>query len=147
MAVMTGLVAAAAKLAGLSGTAKAAAGIAVATASLATAGATGSLPDPVQDRFDGVVETVTGDHPPAPGGPGENADFGDRVSDDAKDGGVDGGEISEEARSRGEEHRPDSVPAPDDPGKPTAVPGPEDRPAPVDPPTAVPTVPAGAPDR
>lgn len=143
MAVMTGLTAAAAKLAGLGVAAKAAAGIAVATAGITTAGATGALPEPAQDRFDSVVETVTGDGgSSAPGGSGGNAEFGERVSEDAKDGGVDGGEISEEAKQQGGGHAPGGAPAPHEAGKPTELPTPDERPtAPADLPSAVPSDP------
>jgi hypothetical protein len=123
----------AAKLTGMSVAAKALAGVALATASVGTAGQAGALPDPAQERFETVVETVTPLDVPAPAG--ENAEFGERVSEDAKDGGVDGGEISEEARQQGDRHRPAELPAPGEPG------GPDDPGAPDDPgmPTELPT--------
>lgn len=110
MAILTGLAAATAKVAGMSAAAKAAAGLSIAAASMGTAGFAGALPDPVQDRFDTVVETVKPDQ--APASPDENAEFGERVSEDAKDGGVDGEEISEEARQQGELRRPSELPTP-----------------------------------
>jgi hypothetical protein len=116
----------AAKLAGMSAAAKALAGIAVATAGIGTAGLTGTLPDPAQEKFETVLETVS---PVEFGEPArdEHADFGERVSEDARDGGVDGGEISEEARQQGERNRPAELPAqvPDDPGKPSELPTPD----------------------
>ena len=116
----------AAKLAGMSAAAKALAGIAVATAGIGTAGLTGTLPDPAQERFETVVETVS---PVKLGEPAsdDHADFGERVSEDAKDGGVDGGEISEEARQQGERNRPTDLPrqVPADPGKPSGLPTPD----------------------
>ena len=123
MAVVTGLAAAAAKLAGLSTAAKAGAGLTIALASVTTAGVTGVLPGPAQEQFDTVVESVTDDRTPPPAE--ENSEFGERVSEDAKDGGVDGEEISEEARRQGEERRPDlPAPVPDQvPGPPSAPPG------------------------
>lgn len=140
MGVMTGLTAAAAKLAGLSLAAKTAGGIAVATASITTAGAAGALPEPAQERFDSVVETITGDRQ-APGG-GGTGEFGERVSEDARDAedpGVDGDEISGEAGQSGDGAVPDGVPVPDQAGKPTGLPIPDGLPtAPVNPPTVVP---------
>jgi hypothetical protein len=116
MAILTGLAAATAKVAGMSVAAKATAGLSIAAASMGTAGFVGVLPDPVQDRFDTVVEQVTPNQAPAT--PDDNAEFGERVSEDAKDGGVDGGEISEEARQQGELRRPGGLPAPGDSGAP-----------------------------
>lgn len=126
MAVISGLAAAAAKLAGLSTAAKASAGLGIALASVGAAGTTGTLPDPAQDRFDTVVESVTSEQTPQPAGD-ENSEFGERVSEDAKDGGVDGEEISEEARQQGEQHRPElPTQAPGEAGKPSELPTPGD---------------------
>lgn len=118
----------AAKLAGMSIAAKAMAGVAVAAAGVTSAGLAGALPEPAQDRFETVVETVTPLDVPAPAGPA--SEFGERVSEDAKDGGVDGSEISEEARQLGEQHRPTELPPavpelPADPGQPSELPTPD----------------------
>jgi hypothetical protein len=123
MAVMSGVATAAAK---------ASAGIAVALASIGTAGAAGVLPDAAQDRFDTVVESVNSTEDPRPAD--ENAEFGQRVSEDAQDGGVDGGEISEQARQQGDAHRPEQLPTPAagqpaEPGRPAELPTPTDGPA------------------
>jgi hypothetical protein len=98
-----------------------------------TAGYAGVLPEPAQDRFETVLESVTPFEVPErgrgdadPGGPdpsherSENAEFGEDVSEDARDGGVDGDEVSEQAREQGDEHYP-----PDDPAQ---VPAEQDRP-------------------
>jgi hypothetical protein len=144
MAIISGLAAAAAKVAGLSAVAKASAGLTVAAASIGTAGVAGVLPDPVQDRFDTVVETVIPDESTAT--PDGNSDFGERVSEDARDGGVDGEEISEEARQLGDLHRPSDLPVPGPAGGvPSDLPTP-DLPggpgsAPEEPPLPVPPVP------
>lgn len=98
--VVTGLSAAAARLAGLSLAAKASAGLAMVLAGVITAGVIGVLPGPAQAQFDTVVESVTG-HRTSP--PAEKSEFGRRVSEDARDGGVDGGVVREEARRQGEE--------------------------------------------
>lgn len=140
-AVMPRLTTTAAKLAGLSVIAKAAAGVTVATAGITTAGASGVLPDPAQAQFDSVVETVTGgDESPAPGGPGNDPEPGKDGGIDGEDGGIDGGESSEEPGQRPDE--PADLPAPDEEptapvGPPTAVPEPGATP-PVGLPTAVP---------
>jgi hypothetical protein len=64
-------------------------------------GAAGALPTPAQDAFDRAVgNEARADLP-------EEAGFGQDVSTDARDGGVDGGEISDEARARAEERRDD----------------------------------------
>lgn len=134
-----------AKLAGMSVAAKALAGIAVATAGVGTAGFADALPDPAQARFEHVVESVT----PItfPDQANQNSEFGEEVSEDARDGGVDGEEISEKAREQGEARRPTELPTagperpgpPADPGKPTELPTP-DQPGPpatlpIEPPT------------
>lgn len=123
MAIVGGLATAAAKVAGLSVATKASAGLMIAAASIGTAGAAGVLPDQAQAGFDRVVETVI--QPETPATPDENAEFGQEVSEDAKDGGVDGAEISERARQQGELHRPDGVPAPGEEGKPSDLPVPD----------------------
>jgi hypothetical protein len=149
MAFTTGLAAALAKIAGLSVAAKATAGVTIAVASIGAAGAAGVLPDKVQGGFETVVQTVVpGEHAT----PDDNAEFGQRVSEDARDGGVDGQEISEEARQQGELRRPEhvSVPDPAEGEAPSELPTP-DQPgsqggsggAPVDPPQ--PTPPAAQP--
>jgi hypothetical protein len=127
MVLIGGLATAAGKVAGLSVAAKASAGLAVALASIGTAGAAGVLPDPAQNRFDSVVESVTGDQPTPAGPASENAEFGQQVSEDARDGGVDGAEISEQARQLGDQHRPDQAPVPAEPGQPTDLPTPDDQ--------------------
>lgn len=135
MAIVSGLTAAAAKIAGLSAVAKASAGLTVAAASIGTAGAAGVLPDPVQDQFNTVVETVIPDGASVtPGADVEDAEFGQRVSEDAQDGGVNGGEISDEARQQGDLHRPGELPV-SEPGAevPADLPTPDDLPGPVDP--------------
>jgi hypothetical protein len=116
----------AAKLAG-AGLAKAGAGLTMAAMSVTGAGAAGVLPEPAQNGVATVIEAVS--PLDIPGGKGEekkkdvaeadpveaeeneeaneneNNDFGERVSADAQDGGVDGSVISEEARERAEERR------------------------------------------
>lgn len=107
-----------------------------ATIGVGSAGFAGVLPEPVQDRFENVVESVT---PYEFSGRGEeSSEFGSRVSEDAEDGGVDGGDISEQARQRGEERRSENAPEtppgpPDGAGKPSDLPtppstGPDDPP-------------------
>lgn len=131
-------------------------GAAAAVAGVGTAGFAGVLPDPAQERFETVVETVTPFEFPQQAD--ENAEFGDacepdqpicgeEVSEDAKDGGVDGGEISERAREQGDERRPVDLPTvvPGGPGKPSNLPTPAnpDQPTPDDPgPGNVPAPPA-----
>jgi hypothetical protein len=120
---------AAAKLAGLSLAAKALAGVAIATVGVGTAGFAGALPGPAQERFDTVVESVT---PISfPDRASENAEFGEEVSEDARDGGVDGTEISEKARQLGDQHAPVELPA--------VVPGTAGQPAQPGPPSDLPT--------
>lgn len=113
------------------------AAVAVPVVGLSGIGFAGALPDPVQERFEGVVESVTPYEFPAQDG--GSSGFGEHVSEDAKDGGVDGPEVSEEARNRDEKQNPadreQGVPAtpgpPDD--LPADPPGPPDD-LPVDPP-------------
>jgi hypothetical protein len=148
MAILTALATATAKIAGLSVAAKATAGLSIAAASIGTAGFAGVLPEPAQDRFDTVVETVAPNG--APAAPNENAEFGERVSEDARDGGVDGEEISEEARQQGELRRPEDapVPAPGDSGVPADTPASDHAPddTPDGAPSGTPDHPDGAPD-
>lgn len=147
MAILTGLAAATAKIASMSVAAKATAGLSIAAASMGTAGFAGVLPEPAQDRFDTVVETVAPNGAPAAD---ENAEFGERVSEDARDGGVDGEEISDEARQQGELRRPEdaSVPAPGDSGVPADTPASDHAPddAPDGEPSGTPDHPDGPPD-
>ena len=75
--------------------AKVAAGSVLALGGLASATAAGALPDEAQERIEAVIEAVTPfelNHP---------NEFGQDVSDDARDGGVDGHEISERAKEQG----------------------------------------------
>lgn len=120
MAALETLAAVVAKLAGLGVAAKTAAVATVAVASVGAAGAGGALPEPAQDRVARIIERVTPFEAPDSGDtenePNENADFGQSVSDDARDGGVDGQEISERAKENGNR--------PDDAGKPSAKPTP-----------------------
>ncbi len=98
------------------------------------------LPGPAQSAFADVVQTVTPLQVPD-----GHSDFGKRVSDDAKDGGVDGQEISSEAKQLND-HTP---------GPPSSVPvGPPSGLAPsgvpVGPPASTPagppaSIPAGPP--
>jgi hypothetical protein len=119
----------------------AAALVAAAVLGTGTAGFAGTLPEPVQDRFETVVESVTpyqfaektgGGTGPA--SKSENTEPGDRrggVSEDANDGGVEGPEVSEDARERERERergRPTDLPTPaqEAPGqqrRPTSPPG------------------------
>lgn len=123
---VAGLAAAAAKVAGMSVAAKALAGVALAATGMSAAGLAGALPDPAQERFETVVETVTPFTFPEQAS--DQSEFGERVSEDAKDGGVDGAEISEEARQQGDQQRPDDLPAevPTQPGQPTDLPTPDE---------------------
>ncbi|MGH3683241.1 MAG: hypothetical protein ACRDT2_23695, partial [Natronosporangium sp.] len=119
---IAGLAAVAAKVAGMSVAAKALAGVAVAATGVSAAGLTGVLPDPAQERFETVVETVT--PYTFPERAGDRSEFGEQVSEDANDGGVDGPEISERAREQGDRLRPDDLPTavPTRPGPPTELP-------------------------
>jgi hypothetical protein len=134
------------RLTGLSIVAKAIVGAAIVLVGFGTAAVAGVLPDPVQDRVDSVVGSVI-DREPPPAQENENAEFGDRVSEDARDGGVDGPEVSEEARRQGEQRQPTE--APGERGRPTEFPTSDDIPAnpptapPGGPPEQLPTPPAG----
>lgn len=94
--------------------AKAALGIGIVAAGITGAGAAGALPGPAQDALAAAVEAATPFS--FPDSASDSADFGDRVSTDATDGGVDGKEISEEAKENGDAHRADGG-APDEPGQ------------------------------
>lgn len=87
------------KLAAMSTRAKVAVGLAAGITALTGVSAAGALPDAAQDRVESVIEVVTpitfDDEP---------AEFGQDVSDDARDGGVDGQDVSERARDA---HHPD----------------------------------------
>jgi hypothetical protein len=84
------------RLAALPLRAKLAAGGVLALGGLASATAAGALPDQAQQGVESVIEIIT---------PFEfaDSDFGREVSDDARDGGVDGQEISEKAKEQGNE--------------------------------------------
>lgn len=125
VAMIGGLVTAVAKLAGLSVPVKAGAAGGIALAGLGTAGLAGALPDPAQDRFDTIVETVVPGEKPAPAS--DNPEFGARVTEDARDGEVDGPGISEDARRLREQRRPSDLPdpVPENLGPPSPLPTPE----------------------
>jgi len=109
--------------------------------------AAGALPDAAQARVESAIESITPIDFPDP------AEFGQEVAEDAQDGGIDGHEISEDAREQGpqpegpgyqgkaDEYRPadppggaPAVPPPNDttPGAPADQPEPDDHPG-VDP--------------
>lgn len=83
-----------------------------------------------QDAVEGTVEEVADEVDVDVNGdeanePNENASFGQSVAEDARDGGVDGQEISEAARARAEErreagqaHRPEDAGPPAEAGRP-----------------------------
>ena len=75
--------------------AKVAVGGALALGGLASATAAGALPDQAQHGVEAVIEIMT------PFEFSDSGDFGHEVSQDAKDGGVDGQEISEKAKGLG----------------------------------------------
>ena len=105
-------------IAGLSVAAKAAFGVGIAAASVTAAGAAGALPGPAQDAVAAAVEAATPFS--LPDGAADQAEFGERVSTDATDGGVDGKEISDEAKENGDAHRADAAKGagqPDEPGQ------------------------------
>ena len=97
----------------------------LAVGGLTTATAAGALPEPAQQRMQSVIESVTPinfpeptdsvpvDSEPVEQGP---ADFGRDTAEDARDGGVDGREVSEKARQLGQPdrpaHRPSDRPTP-----------------------------------
>lgn len=86
-------------LAGLSVAAKAAFGVSMAAASVTAAGAAGVLPAPAQSAVANAVEAVTPFS--FPDEVADGAEFGDRVSTDARDGGVDGRAVADEAKENG----------------------------------------------
>ncbi|MBB5786404.1 hypothetical protein [Jiangella mangrovi] len=85
--------------------------------------AAGALPGPAQDGFETVVESVTPIEFDDGAPPSDGAEFGQDVSEDAQDDGVDGQEVSEDAQELG--NRPDDPGAghePELPDLPTTVP-------------------------
>ena len=148
------LTAAAARVTPAGALAQAALGVGVVLAGVTGAAAAGVLPDPVQDEVSAVIEAVTpfelpnsaddtssADEEPATqvrvvpetgeGQDGESpaatpaqAEFGRRVSEDAQTGGVDGQDLSDQARGTHGPHVP-AVPAPHQPAT--------ERPAPANP--------------
>lgn len=82
--------------------------------------------DAVEATLEKITDEVDGDvDGDGANEPNENAAFGQRVAADARDGGVDGQEISEAARAQAEErkaagqaHRPEDAGAPADAGRP-----------------------------
>jgi hypothetical protein len=142
------LAAAAAKFASAGAVAHAATGVGLALAGVTGAGAAGVLPAPVQDGVAGAVEILTpldlpdssDAHPSGdpevdgadtgidlapetgtdPGELPDQAGFGTSVGTDAQDGGVDGGQVSEDARNA---YQPDGAGAPTQAsGRPTGEP-------------------------
>lgn len=83
------------RLAALPLRAKVAAGSVLALGGLASATAAGALPDQAQHGVESVIEMMT------PFEFTDPSDFGREVSEDARDGGVDGQEISEKAKEQG----------------------------------------------
>jgi hypothetical protein len=75
--------------------AKVAAGGVLALGGLASATAAGALPDQAQQGVESVIEMMT------PFEFTDPSDFGREVSEDARDGGVDGQDISEKAKEQG----------------------------------------------
>lgn len=132
----------------------AAGGLAVAATGVGSAGFAGVLPDAAQDRFETVVESVTpytfprqsdeadrgteDRNPETPGNAEDGAEFGEQVREDARDGGVDGDEISDRARQLRDPPRPTTPPTqvPAVPGKPADLPVPDEGVAPGAPPGA-----------
>jgi hypothetical protein len=113
------------RFAGLRTRTKVAVGLAAAFTGLTGVTAAGALPDAAQDRVETIVEAVT------PITFDDSADFGQEVADDARDGGVDGDEISDLAHEQGQDRDlPDQSQA--DEHKPTITPGekPTDLPTP-----------------
>jgi hypothetical protein len=128
MTARAALAAAAGRLGGMSVAVKTGAGAAVALVGMSTAGLAGALPDQAQDRFESVVESVSPYKFPEKAA--DRSEFGEQVSEDAGEGGVDGEEISEKARRWGDQHRPSELPSqapadpagPDQPGQPDDLP-------------------------
>lgn len=118
-------------VAGLSAAAKAGLGAGVAMASVTAVGAAGALPGPVQNVVATGLEALTSFDLPHSGDGADDAtepaNFGERVSTDAKDGGVDGRVVSEDAKRNGESNRADAAGGagrPEDPGSAGADHGP-----------------------
>ncbi len=91
-------------LAGLSVAAKAGFGLTAAAAAVTAGGAAGVLPGPAQHSVAATVEAVTPFS--FPDEANVKADFGDTVSTDATDGGVDGATVSTDAKLNAELNRP-----------------------------------------
>jgi hypothetical protein len=140
---------------------KAGVGLTMAAASVTGGAAAGVLPEPVQHAVASVVADVTPFEIPD-----ERAEFGERVSDDARDDepGVDGSVIADEARQLGEDRHGEAG-EPEEPAAegldrarqtpaadylPATVPGgrsTSDQYRPVEPPSGAPAdVPAGRPE-
>jgi hypothetical protein len=83
--------------------AKVAAVAALAVVGLGTATVAGALPEPAQHQLEWVIESVT------PIDFGDRSEFGQDVADDARDGGVDGREVSDRAKEQGGQDTPDRV--------------------------------------
>jgi hypothetical protein len=114
------------RLASLSLRTKVVTGLVATMTGLTGVTAAGALPDAAQARVESAIESITPiDFPDHPG-------FGQDVAEDAQDGGVDGPEISDDARELGRQ--------PEGPG----YQGKADEYRPVDPPAVPPTTP-GAP--
>lgn len=125
-------------LGAMNGRARVATGLAVALTGLTGVTVAGALPGPAQDRVESVIEMITPIEFPS------RADFGQETAEDARDGGVDGGEVSDRAKDQGQrsgsgndrsepgrDDLPERAQAPTNP--PTDVPGgPERRPGPAD---------------
>ncbi|TQN35674.1 hypothetical protein FHU33_4902 [Blastococcus colisei] len=160
--MFTVLAAGLAKFASAGAVAHATAGVGVALAGVTSAGAAGVLPAPIQDGVATTIEAVTPfelpdsaddraslpeqagvpetgapDELPGPADIPAGPDFGTSVSDDAQDGGVDGGQVSSDARAT---HQPEQ------PSATTAVPERPAAPAPAgEGPARAPKAPASAP--
>jgi len=91
-------------LAGLSVAAKAGFGISAAAAAVTTGGAAGVLPGPAQHVVATSVDAVTPFS--FPDKANAHANFGGKVSTDARDGGVDGKTVSTDAKLNGDANRP-----------------------------------------
>ena len=83
------------RLSGLPLRVKVAAGGVLALGGLFSATAAGALPEEAQEGVESVIEAIT------PFEFTDSNDFGEEVSDDAKDGGVDGWDIREQAKDQG----------------------------------------------
>lgn len=103
---------------------KVGAAVALAVGGLSSATAAGALPQPAQQHIESVIESVTPIEFPA------RSDFGHEVADDARDGGVDGREVSDKAKEQGRPATPAS-------GQPAT----SDRTPPAEPPAVKPAAP------